>query len=90
MVLDRNSTDVLTVAFVSPNSPAERAGFKKGEKIALIDGKAFAAWPVEQIIAFQMAEAGTAHTFKMLDGKVRQITAVDELLLRRSATTASR
>ncbi|HSY31114.1 MAG TPA: PDZ domain-containing protein [Verrucomicrobiae bacterium] len=77
MVLDKNSSDAFTVAFVSPNSPAERAGFKKGEKIALIDGKPFAAWPVKQIIAFQMAEAGTARTFKMLDGTVRQITAVD-------------
>jgi hypothetical protein len=77
MVLDKSSTDAFTVAFVSPNSPAERAGFKKGEKIALIDGKPLAAWPVEQIIAFQMAEAGTAHTLKMLDGTVRQITAVD-------------
>jgi len=77
MVLDKNSTDAFTVAFVSPNSPAERAGFKKGEKIALIDGKPLTAWPVEQIIAFQMAEAGTAHTLKMPDGTVRQITAAD-------------
>jgi len=77
MVLDKNATDAFTVAFVSPNSPAERADFKKREKIALIDGKPLAAWPVEQIIEFQMAEAGTAHTLKMLDGTVRQITAVD-------------
>jgi len=77
MVLDKNSTDAFTVALVSPNSPAERAGFKKGEKIALIDGKPIAAWPVEQIMAFQMAEAGTAHRLNMLDGTVRQITAVD-------------
>lgn len=76
MVFDKNFTDAFTVAFVSSNSPAERAGFK-GEKIALIDGKPLAAWPVEQIIAFQMAEVGTAHTLKMLDGTVRHITAVD-------------
>jgi len=41
LVLDKKSTDTFTVAFVAPNSPAEAAGFKKGEKIAAIDGKAF-------------------------------------------------
>jgi hypothetical protein len=77
LVLDRKSTDNFAVAFVAPNSPAEAAGFQKAEKIALIDGKPLASWPPEAIIAFQMAEAGTVHTFKMFDGTVRQVKAED-------------
>jgi hypothetical protein len=76
LVLDRNSTEAFVVAFVAPNSPAETAGIRKGEKIALIDGKPFTAWSPQAIIVFQMADAGTMHTLKMLDGTVRQLKAV--------------
>jgi hypothetical protein len=77
LVLDRNSTDTFAVAFVAPNSSAETAGFKKGEKIALIDGKPLTAWPPQAIIAFQMTDAGTVYTLQMADGTVRQIKARD-------------
>jgi PDZ domain len=77
LVLDKKSVDTFTVAFVAPNSPAEVAGFKKGEKITLIDGKPLTSWPPQAIIAFQMADAGTMHTLKMDDGTVRQIKAQD-------------
>jgi len=77
LVLDRKSTDAFSVAFVAPNSPAEAAGFKKGEKIALIDGKPFAAWSLEAIIAFQMADVGTVHTLKMADGTIRRVKAAN-------------
>jgi hypothetical protein len=77
LVLDRKSADAFAVAFVAPNSPAEAAGFKKGEKIALIDGKPLAAWPLEAIIAFQMADVGTVHTLKMVDGTIRRVKAAD-------------
>jgi hypothetical protein len=76
LVLDKKATS-FSVAFVSPNSPAEAAGFKKGDKISLIDGKPFEAWPTQAIIRFQMADAGTTHIFTMPDGTVRQIKAVD-------------
>jgi PDZ domain len=65
------------VAFVAPKSPAEAAGFKKGDAIALIDGKAANAWPVTELIAFQMADAGTVHVLTMSDGSVRKVTAAD-------------
>jgi hypothetical protein len=65
------------VAFVSPNSPAAAAGFKKGDAIAQIDGKPAGAWPLAEIIGFQMAGAGTTHLFTMVDGSVRRITAAD-------------
>jgi membrane-associated protease RseP (regulator of RpoE activity) len=77
LVLDKKSMDTFTVAFVAPNSPAEAAGFKKGEKITLIDGKPLTSWPAQAIIAFQMAGPGTMHTLKMVDGTVRQIKAQD-------------
>jgi hypothetical protein len=36
--------DELGVTFVSPGSPAEAAGFAKGDKIAALDGKPAAVW----------------------------------------------
>jgi hypothetical protein len=77
LVFDKKSTDIFAVAFVAPNSPAESAGFKKSEEIVMIDGKTIAEWAPQSIIAFQMADAGIMHTFKMLDGTVRQIKAQD-------------
>ncbi len=77
LVLDRKDTAGFSVTFVSPKSPAEAAGFRKGDKIALIDGKPFSAWPIQAIIRFQMTDAGTRHTFTMPDGTIRQATAAD-------------
>ena len=76
LTLSKKDPDFV-VAFVSPSSPAEAAGFKNGEKISLIDGKPFAAWPRREIIKFQMADAGTTHTFTMPEGTVRNVKAVD-------------
>ena len=77
LVLNKKITNGFSVAFVSPNSPAEAAGFKKGDKISLIDGKPFEAWPTQAIIKFQMADSGTIHILTMADGTVRKIKAVD-------------
>jgi hypothetical protein len=66
-----------SVVFVAPNSPAEAAGFKKGDKIAQIDGKPPGAWPRPAIIKFPMADSGTAHSFAMADGTLRQVEAAD-------------
>lgn len=65
------------VAYVSPNSPAEAAGFKAGDIIETIDGKAYDEWPAAQISSFEMTESGTSHTFVMADGSVRQVEAKD-------------
>jgi len=45
LVFDKKSTDIFAVAFVAPNNPAESSGFKKGEEIAMIDGKTIAECP---------------------------------------------
>lgn len=74
LLLGRDDNAVL---FVSPNSPAEAAGFKIGDKIAQIDGKPYGSWPYRAIIGFQMADAGTRHRFTMDDGTVRQVIAAD-------------
>ena len=76
MVLYKKDSD-FWVAFVSPNSPAEAAGFKKGDKITLIDGKSSNTWPSNDIVKFQMADAGTTHALTMPDGTVRQVKAAD-------------
>jgi hypothetical protein len=76
LVLAKKDSD-FGVAFVAPNSPAEAAGFKKGDKIALIDGKPFDAWARVAILEFHMADAGTSHAFTMPDGTVRHVKAVD-------------
>jgi hypothetical protein len=65
------------VAFVSPGSPADAAGFKKGDNIALIDGKPFKAWPPAAVIGFRMADAGAIHVFTMPDGATRKVQAAD-------------
>jgi PDZ domain len=65
------------VAFVAPGSPAALAGFKKGDEISAIDGKAHDAWPVPDIIKLQMTEVGTIYVFTMADGSTRRITAAD-------------
>jgi len=69
--------NAFAVAFVSPGSPAEAAGFKKGDKISLIDGKPFDAWTRLAITEFNLADAGTRHVFTLPDGTRRQIKAVD-------------
>jgi len=76
LVLGKKDND-FWVAFVAPNSPAESAGFKKGDRIALVDGKPYSAWPRRAIIKFQMADAGAVHAFTMADGSERQLKAVD-------------
>jgi PDZ domain len=76
LVLAKKDND-FGVAFVAPNSPAEAAGFKKGDKITLIDGKPFDAWARLAILEFHLADAGTTHAFTMPDGTVRHVKAAD-------------
>lgn len=64
-----------TVDFVSPGSPAEQAGFKTGDKIALIDGKP--VLPGSELTTLRFAPAGTIVTFTMEDGAVRRVGLAD-------------
>ena len=69
--------DELGVTFVSPGSPAEAAGFAKGDKIAALDGKPAAVWSDLAIITLRFADSGSHFTFTMKDGAVRRLQATD-------------
>jgi hypothetical protein len=83
--LDKDRMGVMLVAsgskfvavFVAPGSPAEAAGFRKGDEVALIDGRSPDAWPGREVIRLYLAGVGTKHTFTMADGSVRRVTAED-------------
>jgi hypothetical protein len=76
LVLGKKGDDFLA-AFVAPGSPAWTAGLRKGDQIALIDGKPFAAWSRLAITEFSLADPGAHHTLTMADGTHRQLKAVD-------------
>ena len=48
------------VEFVSPGSPAEKAGFRTGDKIVTIDGKEAGAWSDAAFAALRYAPPGPA------------------------------
>ena len=76
LALKKNATE-FTVQFVAPNSPSELAGFKAGDKIAMIDGKPPAAWSETLIADLKYRASGTNLRFKMQDGGVRRVKLVD-------------
>lgn len=65
------------VEFVAPNSPAQAAGFKVGDKITLIDGKAAQAWPEASFAGLRYGASGSNVAFTMRDGGTRQVKLVD-------------
>jgi hypothetical protein len=67
----------LAVEFVAPGSPAQAAGFKIGDKIALIDGKPVRAWPESAVADLRYAAAGTSTVFTMQGGGVRRVELAD-------------
>ena len=76
LVLGKRDSDFLA-AFVAPGSPAWAAGLRKGDQIALIDGKPFAAWSRLAIMDFSLADAGERHSLTMPDGTIREVEATD-------------
>lgn len=61
------------VTFVAPDSPAQLAGFKLGEKITLINGRPPEAWSSVETLDLHRAAAGTTATFTMSGGEVRAL-----------------
>ena len=59
----------LRITHVAAGSPGEKAGFKAGEVITAIDGRA--ATPA----ALRTALAGQTLSFTLVDGKLRNLTA---------------
>jgi hypothetical protein len=71
------AADGFTVLFVPAGGPGEAAGFKKGEKIRLIDGKPVEAWPAEALRGLRDKPVGTVIEFTMEDGQVRRVKMAD-------------
>jgi membrane-associated protease RseP (regulator of RpoE activity) len=67
----------LQVVFVSPGSPAEKAGLKAGDRIRLIDHKASAAWSTDALAKLGAGAAGTRVELTLADGKIRRLTLKD-------------
>jgi Aspartyl protease/PDZ domain len=67
----------LVVEFVSPGSPAEAAGFKIGDRIAMIDRKPAAAWTESSLDTLRYASAGTVLSIILKEGNVRKIKSAD-------------
>jgi S1-C subfamily serine protease len=67
----------LVVKFVSPGSPAEAAGFKIGDSIAMIDRKPAAAWTESSLDTLRYASLGTVMSITLKGGNVRKIKAAD-------------
>jgi hypothetical protein len=67
----------VVVEFVAPDSPAQAAGFKVGDEIALIDGKSAQEWPQSALADLKYGTTGTSLAFTMEGGGVRRITMAD-------------
>jgi hypothetical protein len=65
------------VGFVAPNSPAQAAGFKVGDKIALINGKPVQEWPQTALADLKYGAIGTGLAFTMEGGGLRQVKLAD-------------
>ena len=65
------------VWFVSPGSPADKAGLKTGDRIRLINHKPPSAWPHDVLTRLGEEAAGTRVELTMADGKVRRLTLKD-------------
>jgi predicted aspartyl protease len=68
----------LLVDHVAVGSPAARAGWKKGEAIAAIDGKAVPpGFAAEEASFFVYRAAGTTVALTLADGRTRKLTLAD-------------
>jgi hypothetical protein len=67
----------VTVSFVSPGGPAERAGLKAGDQVRAIDGKLISHWSEAAIAELRFQAAGTTVTLTLADGAVRTVTRRD-------------
>jgi membrane-associated protease RseP (regulator of RpoE activity) len=69
--------DNITVLFVSPGSPAEKAGFKSGDTVYAINRKPIQEWQASEIANLPFAGAGTSVTFTLARGEIKQVKESD-------------
>jgi len=76
LALAKEDTE-LAVEFVAPNSPAQAAGFKVGDKVTAIDGRSVQAWPGTSFADLRYGASGTNLAFTMKGGGTRQVKLAD-------------
>lgn len=69
--------DYFAVLFVSPGSPAEKAGLKSGDTVTAIDRKPIQEWQPSEIANLPFASAGTSVTFTLAGGDIKQVKESD-------------
>jgi ketosteroid isomerase-like protein len=69
--------DYLAVLFVSPGSPAEKAGLKSGDTVTAINHKAIREWQLSEIANLPFAGAGTSVTVTLAGGDVKRVRERD-------------
>jgi hypothetical protein len=69
--------DYVAVLFVSPGSPAEKAGLKSGDTVTAIDRKPVLEWQPSEIANLPFAGAGTSVAFTLAGGDIKQVKEND-------------
>lgn len=70
--------DKLTLAFVSPGSPAAKAGLKKGDRLVAVDGqKVTAAYFQTPASGWNQRPAGESVKLELADGRTATVTLAD-------------
>ena len=69
--------DYLAVLFVSPGSPAEKAGLKSGDTVTAINRKPLHEWQPSEIANLPFARAGSSVTFTLADGDIKHVNESD-------------
>ncbi len=67
----------LIVKFISPGSPSQAAGFKIGDRIALIDHAPVDDWPAAALRGLSHRAAGAVVTFTLVDGRAKRVELAD-------------
>ena len=69
--------DYVAVLFVSPGSPAERAGFKSGDTVTAINRKPIREWQLSDMANLPFAGPGTTVTFTIAGGGLKEVRESD-------------
>jgi hypothetical protein len=69
--------EYITVLFVSPGGPAEKAGLKSGDTVTAINRKAIQEWQLSDIANLPFAGAGTMVTFTIAGGGIKEVKESD-------------
>jgi membrane-associated protease RseP (regulator of RpoE activity) len=69
--------DYVAVLFVSPGSPAEKAGLKSGDTVTAIDRKPVQEWQPSEIANLSFAGSGTSVALTLAGGDIKHVKETD-------------